>query len=389
MPSATALARLMTLMDSARYSVREVIELVRGGFDGTTIADISEEQAAELANHMERVHNTRSQADSDWIAAMRQAVAAKQRDCLDEGINASFDDEPDPIYLETDADRYRGKPERRPYNVHDNTIGFDADEDDRGPEEPFPEPDDLPPALQERGQISSAPAHWQDARTPAQPTQPVTAPPAKTHPPVRESDQARSSPVRSPVAPSVRPPLVRLPLRQVRSSAQPTAQASAVQPASQASPPRLAAGQSVRPAARAPSPSTLVVSPPSRPTIGSPKPSERTTALVAPATGQPAGTSVRPGGPPPGLMPRRSGFLPTTPVALADISPEALARATPDNPAIKTRIDLPPVFPSSRPTPVQQSSSAPADQTRTEEEPQRHIRRPKWLDQLRDEDPPD
>lgn len=386
MPSATALARLMTRMDAARYSMGEVTALLRRGFDCTTIADISEEQAAELTKHMERVEATRHQLESDWVAAMRQAAAAKQRELLDEGINAQFDDDPDPE-LETDADRYRGKPEPPPYNVHDNTIGFEIIEADRWPEEPFLEPDDMPLALQERAPVSSAPPREQVVRTPAEPSRPVTEPRPEAPPQAREPDKTLAAPVKSPTAPSVRPPQFRPPARQVQPTAKVAAQTSA-QPTSQASEPRSSAGQSVRPQARQPSaPASPPVLQPSRPATGSPKPSERTTAPVAPATWQVAGTSApaRSVGPPPGMMPRRSGFLPTTPVALADISPEALARATPDNPAIKTRVDPPPV---SSP-PIQQSSSAPADQATIEAEPPRHIRRPKWLVQLRDEDPPD
>ncbi|KRQ10170.1 hypothetical protein AOQ71_19565 [Bradyrhizobium manausense] len=349
----------MTRMDAARYSIGEVTELLRRGFGCTTLADITEQQAVVLAKHMEHVEATRRKLENDWIAEIREAPAAKQRERLDEGINATFDDEPDPIYLETDADRYRGKPEPSPYNVHDNTIGFDIVEDDRGPEEPFLEPDDMPLALHERAPASSAPAREQVARAPAEPARPVTVPPK-----AREPDKAPSAPVRSSAAPSVRPAQARLPLRR---------------PASQTSPPRPPAGQSV------------TVSQPSRSAIGSPKSSEQTIGPVAPGTGPAAGisTSVRQAGPPPGMMPRRSGFLPTTPVALADISPEALARATPDNPAIKTRIDPPPVSPSPPPPQVQQSSSAQAEQATVEDELPRHIRRPKWLEKLRDEDPPD
>lgn len=299
MPSASALAGLMTRMDAAKYSMGEVTELVRRGFGRTTIADLSEEQVAELAKHMDRVDNTRNQADDDWVAAMREAAAAEQRKHLDEGLNAVFDDEPDPVYLETDADRYRGKPEPPPYNVHDNTIGFEVDDDDGEPEEPFLEPDDWPV-----------------------PRDPVAGPP--------------SSPAISPA------------------SITPQSGARAQLPAA-----------------------TVTHGTPCLPRVTRPRqPGAAPAGSAAPAT-----PSVPPAGPPPGMMPRRSGFLPTTPVALADISLEALARATPDNPAIKIRID---------PPPVQLSVPAPADQATTNEaEPPRKIRRPKWLDQLRDEDPPD
>jgi hypothetical protein len=67
-------------------------------------------------------------------------------------------------------------------------------------------------------------------------------------------------------------------------------------------------------------------------------------------------------------------------VDLVDLSPEALRNASWDKPAaLKTSLDTPP----------EQDDPKPAVQATTEAEPPRRIRRPAWLETLRDEDPPD
>lgn len=291
-------------------------------------------------------------------------------------INATFDDEEvDPAYLETDADRYRDRPEPPPYNVHDNTIGFEDRDDDGGSEESFPEPDDMPEALRERAPTSpaQAPEH-------AEPAEQATTPPAPSQ---REPEKAPEAPVKPAAQPTVRPPQVRPPARPAQAPAK-----TSEQPAPAAAPASPVRPQAARPPARQPA----AASTPSVPQSSSTetvRPAERPAPPVAPSAGQGAAASpARSSGPPPVLMPRRSGFLPTTPVALADISPEALARATPDNPAIKTRVDPPPVAAQTAPS-IAPRAAAPMDEATEEEDPPRQIRRPKWLSQLRDEDPPD
>ena len=311
-------------------------------------------------------------------------VEASVSESEEEGreINATFDDEEvDPVYLETDADRYRGKAEPPPYNVHDNTIGFEDGDDAGGSEESFPEPDDMPEALRELAPRTPAPAREQN-----EPAQQVTTPPAPSQ---REPEKAPAAPAKPTTQPSVRPPQVRPPARQVQAPAKPPVQPADAPAATPAAPTRPSAAPSARPPARQPA-AAPTPSVPQSSSTDAVKPAERTAPAAATSAGQGAASSpaVRPSGPPPGLMPRRSGFLPTTPVALADISPEALARATPDNPAIKTRIDPPPVAAQTAP-PIAPRAAAPVDEATEEDDPPRQIRRPKWLSQLRDEDPPD
>ncbi|MGY3582248.1 hypothetical protein ACVIGB_000827 [Bradyrhizobium sp. USDA 4341] len=304
-----------------------------------TIAELDAELAAPAAPEVTEP------AEAGVVPETTLEAPPQQSDEADE-VDATFDDDDEPP-LETDEDRYPPDTPHDAYDVNDNTIGFDDDEDDRIGDENFPEPDDEPPMRpQERVATPSYPPAQQPVATepvspPAQPrAEPTPATHARANPPAVQP----RPPAQPPRAPAVRVPTS--PPVQPRPPQQPSVRAPVTRPPA----PRTDASAAAAVAPTAPGPQQ--VAPAASP--------------VTPSTPQPAAAEK-----PQGLMPRGNlGFMPT-------VNPNR--RSIFDKQSPLDRESLPPMV---RETAVTTVAAEP-------EPERRRIRRPSIFERIKQEDPPD